>query len=183
MMAKYRILILSLAVFVLDQVTKWIIQSSMELYASLQVLGNFFRITFVENAGMAFGLQLGNNLFFTLFAVLASIAIIYYLVHLPLSQRLARFALALVLGGAMGNLFDRVVRGKVVDFLDFEFFNIHIPAFSLLQVRFPGYELDRWPVFNVADIAITLGMILLLVVIVFEKEENPAPSSGSEMVR
>ena len=72
MRANYRIFGLTLAVFVLDQITKAVIRSSMELYASLQVLGNFFRITYVENPGMAFGLQLGNNVFFTVFALLAS---------------------------------------------------------------------------------------------------------------
>ncbi len=183
MMQKYRILWVAAAVFILDQISKWIVQANMELYASLQVLGNFFRITFVENPGMAFGLQLGNNLFFTVFAVIASVAIVYYLLQLPLTQRLARLALTLILGGAMGNLLDRLLRGKVVDFLDFEFFNIHIPAFKLLFLQFPGYELDRWPVFNVADSAVTIGMFLLLGHIIFEKEEKPAPTLDGEMVR
>jgi signal peptidase II len=183
MMQKYRILWIAAAVFVLDQISKWIVQSNMELYASLQVLGNFFRITFVENPGMAFGLQLGNNLFFTVFAVLASIAIVYYLLQLPQGQKLARLALSLILGGAMGNLLDRLLRGKVVDFLDFEFFDIHLPTFKFLFFQFPGYELERWPVFNVADMAVTVGMFLLLGHIVFEKEEQPEPTLDGEMVR
>lgn len=183
MRANYRIFGLTLAVFVLDQITKAVIRSSMELYASLQVLGNFFRITYVENPGMAFGLQLGNNVFFTVFALLAGVAITYYLLQLPQTQRLARWALALVLGGALGNLLDRLLSGKVVDFLDFEFFDIHIPAFNVLFVQFPGYELDRWPVFNVADIAVTIGMFLLLGYILFEKEPVQTPAADGEMVR
>jgi signal peptidase II len=183
MTMKYRILWISVAVFILDQFSKWIIQSSMELYASIQVLGNFFRITFVENPGMAFGLQMGNNMFFTVFAVLASFAIVYYLMQLPANQRWARWALALILGGAMGNLSDRLLRGKVIDFLDFEFFNIHIPAFKILFLDFPGYELDRWPVFNVADMAVTVGMFMLLMFIIFEKDENEVPAVDGEMIR
>jgi len=183
MTPKYRILLVSAAVLLVDQLSKWLIQSSMELHASLQVLGNFFRLTFVENPGMAFGLQLGNNRFFTVFAILASIVMAYYLLQLPMEQRLARLALALVLGGALGNLLDRLLRGKVVDFFDFEFFDLHLPSFQLLSFRFPGYDLERWPVFNVADIAVTIGMVLLLIVILFEKEDKTSMATDGEMVR
>lgn len=182
-MSRYRILWISLAVFVADQVSKWIVQANMELHASVMVLGDFFRLTYVENPGMAFGIQLGNNLFFTIFALFASFAIVYYLLQLRPDQKLARLALALILGGALGNLLDRILRGKVVDFFDFEFFDVHIPALNWAFLRFPGYELERWPVFNVADMAVTVGMVFLLVVILFEKEEDAKPAADGEMIR
>jgi signal peptidase II len=182
-MRRYWILWISLAVFILDQLSKWIVQSNMELYGSIMVLGDFFRLTYVENPGMAFGIQVGNNLFFTVFALLASVAIVYYLLQLRADQRLARLALALILGGALGNLLDRILRGKVVDFFDCEFFDVHIPAFKLAFLHFPGYDLERWPVFNVADMAVTIGMLCLLTVILFEKEESAKPVADGDMIR
>jgi signal peptidase II len=183
MTVKYRILWITGAVFILDQISKGVVLASMELYASIQVMGNFFRITFVENPGMAFGLRMGNNMFFTVFAVLASVAMVYYLMQLPAEQRWTRWSLALILGGAMGNLSDRLIRGKVVDFLDFEFFDIHIPAFKFLFLDFSGYDLDRWPVFNVADMAVTVGMFMLLGFIIFEKDKKEVPAMDGEMIR
>jgi signal peptidase II len=162
-MKPYRILWLSLAIVVLDQLSKGIIKSSMTLHDSIAVIGSFFRITYVENPGIAFSINIGNNGFFTVFAILACLAIAWYILKMKEAPFLERFALSVIFGGAIGNLLDRVFRGKVVDFLDFEFFNINIPAFKLFWFHFPGYSLERWPVFNVADTAITIGMVLLLV--------------------
>ncbi|HNS73454.1 MAG TPA: signal peptidase II, partial [bacterium] len=75
----------------------------------------------------------------------------------------------------------------VVDFLDFEFFDIHIPAFKLFSIPFAGYSLERWPVFNVADIALSVGMVMLLVYILFFEEDEQLVEAGagdtSEMIR
>ena len=79
------------------------------------------------------------------------------------------FALALIMGGAIGNLIDRLFAGRVVDFLDVEFFDISIPAFELLFLSFPGFALTRWPVFNIADSAVTCGMILIAWMILVQK--------------
>lgn len=173
------VLIVSLVVFVLDQITKYMIKTSMLLHESIPVLGDFFRITFVENSGMAFGISFGKNIFFTIFAAIASVAILVYFFTIKGRYLLARTAMAIIFGGALGNLMDRIFRGSVVDFLDFEFFNISIPAFKVLFVHFPGYDMTRWPVFNVADIAITTGMFLLLLFIAFDREnENALPDES-----
>jgi signal peptidase II len=82
-----------------------------------------------------------------------------------------RFAFALILGGAFGNLIDRFLYGRVVDFLDFEFFDISIPPFSFLFIDFGGYHMTRWPVFNIADIAVTVGMIMIILNAIFDRKQ------------
>ena len=186
-MKTYRILWVSLFLFVLDQATKWVVASNMRLHESIPVRGDFFRLTYVENPGMAFGIRISNNLFCTVFAVVASIVIMLYLFKLKEEQRWARFAMTVILGGALGNLTDRILRGRVVDFLDFEFFDIHIPAFKLFAIPFAGYSLERWPVFNVADIALSVGMVMLLIYILFLEEDETQlqaeAADTSEMIR
>ena len=171
-MKHLRVLWVTAAIFILDQVTKLYIEHTMRLHQSFPVFGNFFRITYVENHGMAFGIQPAHGGLLTVVAVIVSLMIMYYLYQMKREKLSARVALAAILGGAIGNLFDRIRRGSVVDFLDSDFFNIRIPEFKLWFIEFDGYAMQRWPVFNVADIAITLGMILLFVVVFTEKEEK-----------
>ncbi|MBN1996557.1 signal peptidase II [candidate division KSB1 bacterium] len=180
-MRNYRILWIPCVVIVLDQISKHIIKYSMKLYDSFNVMGDFFRITYVENSGMAFGIKFGHSYFFTVFAIIASVAILVYLFKMKKEFYWARLAMALIFGGAIGNLVDRIIRGSVVDFLDFEFFNIDIPSFEFFFVRFPGYSMDRWPVFNVADVAVTLGMFILIVFVALEKESNLLESDDTEV--
>jgi signal peptidase II len=176
MMRRYFVFGVTLGVLVLDQITKGIIQSTMNLYDSFSVLGDFFRITYVENPGMAFGIQFGDNTFFTVFAIIASIAILIYMFQMKGEHAIARLAMALILGGALGNLLDRLTRGRVVDFLDFEFFNVRIPEFQFLFLDFPGYAMNRWPIFNVADMGVSIGMIILIVFIILDKEHHESDS-------
>ncbi len=150
----------------LDQITKYIIKSSMSLGESIPVLGNFFRITFVENPGMAFGVRIQNGTLFSLLSIGAALLVFYYLVRLRNESWALQTALSLIAAGAIGNLLDRFIYGKVVDFLDFEFFDISIPAFHFLGFNFYGYSMTRWPVFNIADSAVTIGMILLIAYII-----------------
>jgi len=171
-MKNLRVLWISAAVFILDQVTKIYISRTMDLYDSYRVIGNFFRITYVENTGMAFGFQPEHGDLLTGIAVIASLFILYYLFRVKGERPTARLAIASILGGAVGNLYDRIVHGSVVDFLDAEFFDITIPPFEFLFIDFGGYSLHRWPVFNVADIAITLGMFTLLFIVLTEKEHT-----------
>jgi signal peptidase II len=169
-----RVLWLSAAVILVDQITKLLVKgfslpwlgvqwTGMPYGASRPLLGETVRLTYIENPGMAFGIDVGGKLFFSLFTLAASIAIAYYLFAVRRERFAYRAALALILGGAVGNLIDRMFYGvlfgdaalfygKVVDFLDVEFFDIN----------FLGYQLSRWPVFNVADSAVTVGMVLLL---------------------
>lgn len=124
---------------------------------------------------MAFGIDFGESakLYLTLFSLFASIAISFYLIKHKDQKLSLRIPLALILGGAIGNLIDRMFYGliyneaplfygKVVDFLDFDFFNI-----SLF-----GYTYDRWPIFNIADLAVSIGVISLLIFHREEKEET-----------
>lgn len=186
-MKYYRIFWVSALILLLDQLSKWIIKSSMQLYDSIPVLGDFFRLTYVENPGMAFGIRISDNVFFSVFAVIASLVLLLYLFRLKAEERWARVAMTIILGGALGNLLDRIFRGRVVDFLDFEFFNIHIPPFKLFSLQFSGYSLERWPVFNVADIAVSVGMVMLLIYILFLDESADtsvkADQDASEMIR
>jgi signal peptidase II len=156
-------------VVIFDQISKYIIKSTMYLYESIEFLGNFFKITYIENPGMAFGIQMGNKFWFTFLSIAAAAVVLIYLIRLPNEKFLFRFALALIMGGAIGNLIDRLIAGRVVDFLDVEFFDISLPSFDFLFVNFPGYDLTRWPVFNIADSAVTCGMILIAWLILSQK--------------
>ena len=168
----YIISIIIAFIIILDQITKYLIKTSMNLYDSIDILGSFFKITYIENSGMAFGIQLGNKFLFTVLSVIAVFVVIYYLIQSFNEHILMTIALSLILGGAIGNLIDRIIFSRVVDFLDFEFFDIIIPKFHLVFINFPGYQLDRWPVFNVADSAVTCGMILIAILVFFIKDRT-----------
>lgn len=169
-----RVLYFSGFIVLLDQLTKlWVKGISIPFLGihfdgfpygfSRPIIGDFLRLTYIENPGMAFGIDIGGKLFFSIFSVLASIGIIYYLFKVRQESVFFRISLAMILGGAVGNLIDRVFYGvifdeapffygKVVDFIDADFFNINIF----------GYHMNRWPVFNIADASVTCGVILLL---------------------
>lgn len=147
---------------VLDQLSKALVNSSMRMGESISVLGNFFRLTHILNPGGAFGTRLGNNIFYTVLSVLAILIAVYFFTKSKKEDRVLQLAFSLVLGGALGNLLDRIRYGEVLDFLDFDFFNIRIPPFKFGFIDFSGFYLDRWPVFNIADSAVTIGMILIL---------------------
>ena len=176
-----RVLILSGLLVLLDQLTKQLVRGihipalgisfeGLQYGVSKPVLGDFFRLTYIENPGMAFGIDVGGKLFFSVFSILASVAILLYLYRVRRESLGFRIALAMILGGAVGNLIDRVFYGvlfdsaplfygKVVDFFDVDFFDIHIL----------GYQLSRWPVFNIADASVTIGVLLLLI---FHRQET-----------
>ncbi|HUI10753.1 MAG TPA: signal peptidase II [Bacteroidota bacterium] len=169
-----RVLILSVLIVIGDQAAKLMVKGArlpalgitlggVPYGSSRPLLGNFLRLTYIENPGMAFGIDIGGKLFFSLFSIAASIAIVAYLYHARRESLGFRLSLAMILGGALGNLMDRVFYGvifgdaplfygKVVDFLDMNFFDIN----------FLGLQLTRWPVFNIADAAVTVGVLMLL---------------------
>ncbi|MBI4365072.1 MAG: signal peptidase II [Candidatus Latescibacteria bacterium] len=131
------------AILILDQATKALASSHLMLGRPVPILGDFLRLTLVHNTGAAFGLFPGSRLPFILVSVLA-IAVVLYLFAREAYRSLGnRMLLGCILGGAIGNLVDRVRWGRVVDFIDV------------------GWSTLRWPVFNVADSAVTLGVILL----------------------
>ncbi len=139
-----RSLWISGVVLFLDQVSKLIVMESMFLGESIPVLGSFFRLTYIQNPGAVFGMRLGGNVVHLIFAGVALIMVAVMWIRLPPNQRVASAGLALVLGGAVGNVVDRIRFGAVVDFLDF------------------GIGSLRWWVFNVADASVTVGAGLLI---------------------
>ena len=169
-----RVLIVSGIIVVADQVTKLLVKGisipllGIQIYGmpygfSKPLVGNTVRLTYIENPGMAFGIDVGGKLFFSIFSIIASIAIVIYLYRARHDALGFRLSLSMILGGALGNLIDRVFYGviwgdarvfygRVVDFVDVDFFNFNIF----------GHQVSRWPVFNVADAAVTIGVILLL---------------------
>jgi len=128
------------SVFFLDQITKYFILTNLGLNDSVAVIRNSFHFTLVHNTGAAFGIFKDQTLFFISISIVSIISIIIFLKKNTKSSTLIDIALALILGGALGNLLDRLRFGYVVDFLDFRV----------------------WPVFNVADSAISIGVFLAL---------------------
>ena len=169
-----RILFWSFFIVFFDQLTKLMVKGisipflginfpGLPYGTSKPIIGDFVRLTYIENAGMAFGFDVGGKHLFGLFSIIAGVLIIIYLYKMRHANFGFRLSLAMILGGAIGNLIDRVFYsvifdygkffyGRVVDFIDVDFFNI-----SLF-----GHHLDRWPVFNIADASVTVGIILLL---------------------
>ena len=138
------------AILVADQVTKSLVSSQLTLGESIAVIPNFLHLTLVRNTGMAFGILSGadvpyKTVLVTVLSVAAMGAVFYYALKAPPSERLTRGGLACILGGALGNIIDRVRLGYVVDFVDVFYGNTH------------------WPAFNVADSCICIGVGLLLV--------------------
>jgi signal peptidase II len=141
----------------------------------ISVIGDFFRLTFIENPGMAFGFDPGVDMkiWVSLFSLFASIGLSVYFYFIRNKSLALRLAIAFIIGGAVGNLIDRMFygvfyqyaplfHGRVVDFLDFNFFK-----FNLL-----GRSYDRWPIFNIADSAVTIGVLILLFFYRSEKPED-----------
>lgn len=155
--------VLLLVVIVLDQLTKFLVASSMDLYESIPIFGNFLRLTYIRNPGGAFGLRWGHVAVYYIAAGIVIVWIMWHIWREGHTRRLSMWALTLILAGALGNLIDRVLQGEVVDFVDCEFFDLAVPAFDIGILHHPGLQLDRWPTFNVADSAVTVGVIALLI--------------------
>lgn len=142
-----RFLIVSLIVVLLDQVTKVSIVNNLALYQDINILP-FFDITYVRNYGAAFSFLSDaggwQRWFFTGIAIVISILLVVWISRTPVQQKLLLWSYSLILGGAVGNVVDRLNYGYVVDFLHFY------------------YQQHSFPAFNVADIAISIGAALLL---------------------
>lgn len=168
-----RFLILTLLTILFDQLSKTLVSVLFRTGESISVLGDFFRLTFVSNPGGVFGTKLGSQNFYTVVSILAIGVTLWFFYKAKGRENNLRTGLCLVLGGAAGNLIDRFRFGEVVDFLDFDFFNINLPPKKLLIFNFPGFSIDRWPVFNLADSFVLIGMLLVIIHLLFFKE-NPA---------
>jgi len=169
-----KVLIITFFIVLLDQITKFYVKGikitslgidiqGMPYQASRSVIGNFFKITFIENPGMAFGLQIGGKLFLSLFTIFATILLIFFLYKNRNEGLLLRISLSFILGGAIGNLIDRVFYGKIYDYAPYfygkvvDFLHFDFPNFTIF-----GKTIYSWPIFNVADVFVTIGFLMIL---------------------
>lgn len=148
---KYRLaLTVGSAVLILDQITKALVQHTMSVFQSIEIIPNFVHLTYLRNTGAAFGILAGGRstlrmFFFIIVSLVAIGCVLYLLKNLRPGRKILTVSLSLILGGAFGNLIDRLRLGEVIDFIDLHWYQMH------------------WPAFNVADAAITIGVILLFI--------------------
>lgn len=164
-----RALWIALAVILVDQVTKTVVVQTMHLGQSIPLLGDWFKLTYTTNPGMAFGITFGPPGMMTAFAIIATILICFYLWKVRGAYAPYRWSLALVLAGALGNIIDRVFygvvyrtgpifTGEVVDFFHIDLWHgiVNWPLFG-------PKPLALWPIFNVADMAIVFGVAGIMI--------------------
>lgn len=149
---------------VLDQITKAAISRSINPYGVRTVVPDFFDLVHVRNKGAIFGFFSNADSSFifvllTVFSLAALGLVVYYFIKTPVSEKLMNVSLSLILAGALGNQVDRILRGYVIDFLDFQFWGWH------------------WPSFNVADSCISTGAVLLIFIFFFKRGPECTPSS------
>lgn len=169
-----RILFVTLIVVIIDQVTKFLVKGikieslginiqGMNYGQSKPLIGEIVRLTFIENPGMAFGIDVGPKMFLTIFTIAASVFIFFYIWKHRNDGLLIRLSLALILAGAIGNLIDRtfygliysyapLFHGKVVDFVQVEFWD-----FTIF-----GRTYTTWPIWNIADASVSAGFLIIL---------------------
>ena len=146
--------LIAFAIIALDQLTKQFVVKNMEIGESIPLIEGVFHLTSHRNMGAAFGILQNQRMLFIIITIAVVIGIIWSLSRIGKSQPRVSFALSLVLGGAVGNFIDRLLTGQVVDFFDF--------------------TLIHFPIFNVADTAITIGVALLLIDTLLEGRRKPA---------
>jgi signal peptidase II len=142
--------LIALFVILIDQVTKWMVVKQMEIGESIEIIPNFLYMTSHRNRGAAWGILQGQMWFFYIVTVIVIIALVFYIRRLKREERTFGIALGLMLGGAIGNFIDRVWRKEVVDFI-----NTYIFTYD-------------FPIFNVADSALVIGVGLIFVLTLFE---------------
>jgi signal peptidase II len=165
---------ITLTVVIADQLTKFFVKGialpflhiyypGMQLGESISLIGSFLRLTFVENPGMAFGIEVEHRPLLVLVTGIAAAAIAWYLYSIRHERFLNRLPFAMILGGAIGNLIDRIfygvlfgegplMYGKVVDVIDMDFFKINLF----------GIHMNRFAVYNIADASVSVGLVLML---------------------
>ncbi|MDQ0253798.1 signal peptidase II [Evansella vedderi] len=146
--------IIALVIIIIDQWTKWLVVQYMELRESIPIIEGVFHLTSHRNAGAAFGILQGQMWLFFIATVIVIGVVIYYIQTEGKKHRWFGWALGLVLGGAIGNFIDRVLHGEVVDFLDVYIFTYN------------------YPIFNVADMALVVGVIMLIIHVLKEEKNQ-----------
>lgn len=170
-----KVLFITFFIVIADQITKILVKGisipslgieieGMPYQSSKKVFGDLFKITFIENPGMAFGLQIGGKLFLSLFTIAATLLLIFFLYKNRKENLILRLALAFILGGAIGNLIDRVFYGEIYSYAPYfygrvvDFLHIDFPNFTIF-----GKTIYSWPIFNIADISVTIGFLMILI--------------------
>lgn len=186
-----KILYLSLFIVIIDQLTKLKVKGikipflginidGMTLGSSINVYGDLFKITFIENPGMAFGIEFGGKLTLSVFTLIATCLIVYFIYKNKNEGIYFRASLAFILGGAVGNLIDRLFYGSIYGYAPLfygkvvDFFHFNIPDFTLF-----GKTFYSWPIFNIADISVTIGFIMIL--LGYSKIFNKKSETDSEI--
>jgi signal peptidase II len=152
--------LIALLILVIDQITKWIARASLANSSAFEIIPGYLRFAYASNTGVAFGLfhdvdSAWKPYLLGALAIVAIVVIYIYGKRTSPDRNLLHWALAITMGGILGNFVDRIFNGYVVDFIEF-----HV------------HEAFYWPTFNVADSAITIGIALLLI----DSVKNPAPS-------
>lgn len=156
-----------IVVVIADQLSKiWAVAKLIE-GETYQVVGNFFQLKLIYNEGGAMGTNFGGPAFYLISAI-AILIMVFYFIFVNRSQKFIANSMALIAGGAVGNIIDRVQAGRVVDFLDFDFFD-----FNMF-----GRTIERWWTFNIADAAITIGIIILMFFILFFSKQLQSSESA-----
>lgn len=137
-------IIISIILLCIDQISKLLVVNLLTKTNSIAIIKNFFYLTYINNDGAAFSILVGKRVLLILIAVLVIVMLIRYIKKNNIQNKLELVSISLIIGGSLGNLIDRVVRGYVIDFLDFKIFNYN------------------FPIFNLADTFIVIGVFLLL---------------------
>jgi signal peptidase II len=148
---KNKYYLIALLILAIDHITKWIARANLGYGQVVDIIRGYLRLSFVRNSGVAFGIfdsvqSVWKPYILAAMAIIALAVIIFYSTRMPQNRILMQLALAITMGGILGNFLDRLFRGYVIDFIEF-----HI------------HESFYWPNFNVADSAITVGIALLLI--------------------
>lgn len=150
-----KILPITIVSLLLDQIIKIFVINNMNLFDSINIIDNFFNITYVRNTGAAWSILSGSTLLLIIISLIALVAIYLYFIRNNNLNRLESISYGLLIGGILGNLVDRIIYGYVIDYLDFKIIN---------------YD---FPIFNIADICIVISIILIgIIVIVGEINEG-----------
>lgn len=161
---KSKYYLVTLLILIIDQATKWIANTSLHPRQAVEVIPGYLRFSCVYNSGVAFGLFDDSDFFWKPYAlgalaILAVAVILIYGARIPADRKLLHLALAITMSGILGNFIDRILRGYVIDFIEF-----HI------------HEAFYWPTFNIADSAITIGIALLII----DAIKNPGTDNAAE---
>lgn len=146
--------LLVLFIIIVDQWTKWLVVTKMDVRESIPVINNFFYITSHRNRGAAWGILQGQMIFFYLITIIVVIGLVYLLHKYAKESTFMAVALSLFLGGAIGNFIDRLFRQEVVDFLDVYIFT---------------YD---YPIFNIADSALVIGAIMTIIAMIIDEKRK-----------